>query len=286
MKTQILAITVALLILAVPVLAQTPELISAKTTKHIWTRGAFGSGIAISQSDPMDFELLKLGIAGVKLVTEDVESVVKTGVLYFGEDKYRLKDVVIGNATASATIYYNDTQVGTISLDSYLKGDREIWAGTLTLNDVTYNAYIIQVPKVVKAVEKAKYIYQYCKDHPVICRGVMKAVGREICDPEAEGETCMNQIQAYCEDNPDEARCKALRLAYCKLHPEDADCRAEMKGVCQNDNTDNACRVLTAVYNKNIQKKPTVADKMPEWFHTVRAKISNAASPTNAGNVE
>ncbi len=281
-KVLILAIAlIAVMAAGISAAAQEATVIAANPSKSIWIRGAFGNGIAVSDSDPMDFELIKIGIAGVRFVSDDSESIVKTGVLYFGEDKYRLRNVMIGNASVSADIYDNDTQAGTISLDSYLKGDREVWAGTLTLGQETFNAYVIQVPKVLKAVEKARRIYQYCKDNPLDCRRAMIAVGNIICDPEDEGTTCWERIESYCEENPDDNRCKALRLAYCRIHPEDAECRAEIAGVCRNDATDNACKVLTAVYNKNIQKRPTVAAKMPQWFHTVQARISNQEA--NAG---
>jgi hypothetical protein len=250
--------------------------VEAASNAKIWTRGTFGSGIAVSQSDPMDFELIKIGIAGVKVTTADAESIVKTGVLHFGEDKYRLRNVTIGNGTASATIHYNSTEVGSIDLDSYVKGDREIWAGTLTLNGDAYNAYVIQAPRIMKAVEKASRIREYCKNNPVRCRAVMKAAGDVICDPEDEGMTCRERIEAFCEENPDDRRCKALRMAYCKTHPEDADCRAEMRGVCENDATENACNVLATVYNKNIQKRPSTATNAPKWLVAARNRIANA----------
>ena len=240
--------------------------------KRIWVRGAFGNGLAISQSDPMDFELIRIGTAGVKFISGDNESVVKVGVLYFGEDRYLLRDVVIGNASASANIYLNDTQVGSISLDSYLKGDREVWAGTLTLNGVTFNAYVIQAPRIRTALENAERVRDYCRNNPEKCKAVMKAVGNILCDPVTDGN-CRNRIRDFCNQTPEDSRCKALRFAYCRQHPEDADCRSELMGVCRNNSTEKACNVLVEVYNRNIQKRPEALGNAPQWFHTIRERI-------------
>jgi len=274
---KLFVLATALLIVGISVSVMAQDIIIApKANAKIWTRSAFGSGLAIYQSDPMDFELIRIGIAGVKFVSGENETIVKAGILHFGETKYRLRDVVIGNGSATANIYYNDSQVGTIAVDSYAKGDREVWAGTLTLNDKTYNTYIIQVPKIMRAVEKAERTFEYCKNNPVRCRAVMKAVGNIICNPEAENVSCRDKIKTFCEEHPDDRRCKALRLAYCKIHLEDSTCRAEIMGVCQNNATENACSVLGTVYNKNIEKRPEALTNAPEWFKTVRERLRQA----------
>jgi hypothetical protein len=269
-------LTVALVFaLAAGLLAAPDTGAQEQVRARIWTRGAFGSGIAVSQADPMDFELIKVGIAGVKFNLGENESIVKVGILYFGETKYRLRNVVIGNGTASADIYLNETLAGSVSLDSYVKGDREVWAGTLTLDGKGYNAYVIQIPGDLRPVEKAERIHEYCRNNPDRCRAVMRAVGQIVCDPVTDGN-CRNRIRDFCEQNPEDSRCKALRWAYCRANTEDADCRAELMGVCRNNATDNACKVLAEVYNRNIEKRPEALENAPQWFLTIRERLRTA----------
>lgn len=286
---KLLALVMAFLVIGVGATAAMAEdtVGTQKTNRfRIHRMGAMGNGLAISQSDPMDFELLKIGIAGVKL-TADVDSAeLKVGVLYFGEDKYRLKDVEIGNGSASADIYDGEDQVGTISLDSYPKGDKEVWAGELTLNDVTYNAYVIQVARRVKAMEKAHHIHQYCKNNPARCKAAMKTVGNILCDPEQEGETCRNRIKEFCENNPEDNRCKRLGFEYCRTHLDDADCRAELMERCKANYDDEVCENLGRVYNKLAEDKPKIAQalqKAPAWFVKARERLRNLATD-NSGN--
>lgn len=250
----------------------------------IHTMGALGYGIATSQSNPMDFQMIKVGIAGVSVTdVNGTETVKKTGVLHFGETKYRLKDVVIGNGTATANIYdaNGTTQLGSISLNSYIKGDREVWAGALTLNGVTYNAYVIQAPKVWKADETADKIKDYCQNNPVKCKATIKAVGSIICDPEKEGISCAEKIKTFCGQNPDDNRCKVVRWAYCKLHLDDANCRAEIIEKCKNitDGTisnDNAiCDKLANMYNKYASNRAEVMKNAPEWLKKVRERVED-----------
>jgi len=244
-----------------------------QTRSRIHTLGAFGNGLAISEDDPMDFELIRVGMAAVKVESANENKTVKVGVLHFADEKYRLKDVVIGNGSVTANIYLNNTQVGSISLDSYPKDDKELWAGTMTLNGKTYNVYLIQGKRVVKAVEKAEKAFEYCRNNPDRCKALMQAVGKNvICDPVTDGN-CRERIRTFCEGNPEDARCKALRLAQCGINLEDAECRAEIRGVCSNNATENACQRLGEVYNKMVQKRPEILENAPQWFHTVRERL-------------
>jgi len=277
------ALAIALLVIGMAGIAATSaradETVGAQAQvrARIHTMGALGNGLAISQTNPMDFELLKVGIAGVSVTDANgTETVVKAGVLHFGETKYRLKDVVIGNGTATANIYdiNGTTQVGSISLNSYVKGDKEVWAGTLTLNGVTYNAYVIQAARVWKAVEKAEKVKDYCENNPIKCKAVMKALGNILCDPATDG-SCRDKIKTFCEQHPDDNRCKALRLASCALNLEDANCRQDIIENCKN-NTDNViCDKLANMYNKYVEKRAGVMQNAPAWLKAVRNRIEN-----------
>ena len=243
----------------------------------IRTMGALGYGLATLQTNAMDFELLKIGIAGIDVsVTNETEEI-KVGILYFGETKYRLKDIVIGNGSATANIYdSNDTLVGAISLNSYPKGDREVWAGTMTLNSVAYNAYIIQANRLWKAEEKAEKAKEYCANNPEKCKAVMKAVGQILCDP-ANNVSCRDKIKTFCEQYPDDRRCEALKLGYCRLHMENADCRNELMQECKKNLSEEACDKLGEIYQKFAENKPEAAKNAPAWFLKIRERLQNQA---------
>ena len=246
----------------------------------IRTMGALGNGLAISQSNPLDFQLLKIGVAGVSLAYSGSEETVKIGVLYFGEDKYRLKNATLGNGTASANVYDNETLVGSISLTSYPKGDTEIWAGTLTLNGTAYNAYVIQAKRDAKPVEKAENVKEYCTNNPEKCKAVMKAVGQILCDPATDGN-CRDKIKTFCEAHPDDSRCKKLDLAFCALNLNDSTCRQQIIQACQlnatgsnNDTnvTSDACERLGNLYEKKMGNATGFLKHLPDWYNKVVEK--------------
>jgi len=279
---KLLALVIALFVVGVAGISAMAQQVGAqgKLNARIHKMGAMGNGLAISQSDTMNFELIKVAFAGVRVGLLDETAEVLVGVLHFGEDKYRLKDVEIGNGSSSANIYDSSgANVGSISLDSYPKGDREVWAGTLTLNEETYNAYVIQAPRVIKPVEKAGKIFDYCKNNPAKCKAVMKAAGSIVCDPEKEGTSCRDKIKSFCEQHPDDNRCKALKLAYCKIHLDDADCRAEIMEKCKANLNEEVCRKLGNIYNKVVQKSPQVISRAPQWFKTIRERIRSGPEP-------
>lgn len=277
---KLMALAIALLVIGITgtaVMAEDGLGSQSAVRAKIHTMGALGNGLAVSQGNPMDFEMIKIGIAEVDIVLSDgIDNIVKVGILYFGETKYKLKDVVIGNGTATANIYdLNDTQKGSISLSSYVKGDSEVWAGTMTLNGQTYNTYVIQAKRVLKPAEKADDTKEYCKNNPVKCMATMKAVGSILCDPAKEGETCREKIKTFCEQHPDDNRCKNLRLAYCKTHLEDANCRQELIERCKQNNTGVECDKLANMYNKYAEKKVEVMKNAPDWLKKVRSRIAN-----------
>jgi len=276
---KLMALAIAVLLIGITGAAvMADENVGSQTQLHakIHTMGALGYGIATSQANSMDFELIKVGIASVSIkLQNETEELTNVGILYFGESRYVLKDVVIGNGTAAANIYLNGTQKGTISLNSYLKGDREIWAGTLTLDSAAYNAYVIQVPRIWKPAEKAEAIKDYCQNNPEKCKAAIKAVGGIICDPQEEGVSCADKIKTFCEQHPDDNRCKVVSWAYCKLHLEDANCRAQIIEKCKNNTNDTACDKLTNMYNKYVDKKLETLKNAPAWFKSVRERIKN-----------
>jgi hypothetical protein len=283
------AVAIALVFVAVAVGSVTAEGVGSQNPirTQIRTMGALGNGLAISQSNPLDFQLLKIGIAGVDVIISNETETMKVGILYFGDTKYKLKDVVIGNGSASANVYDNDTQAGSISLNSYPKGDTEIWAGTLTLNGASYNAYVIQAHRLMKAEEKADKVKDYCENNPEKCKAAMKAVGQIICDPATDGN-CRDRIKNFCEQNPEDNRCKTLGVAYCRLHLEDSTCREQIIAACKLNSNGSACEKLGEVYEKKMERSAEAMKNIPEWFKNAREKTRERQLNPNAtsGNAE
>jgi hypothetical protein len=278
---KLLALAIAVLVLGMTgasVMAQQAQQVGAQNMARakIRTLGTLGSGLAVSQSDPMDFELIRVGIAGVRLTVSDAEEDMNVGLLYFGEDKYRLREVVIGNGTVSASIYLNDTNVGSLNLDSYPKGDTEIWAGPLSLEGAEYNAYVVQVRRMLKAAEKAENVKDYCTNNPERCMAAMKAVGQIICDPATDGN-CRERLKSFCEQYPEDNRCKAVSLAYCATHLNDSMCRNEIMERCRANTDDENCERLVSVYENRVEKAQEIMEKAPAWVQTVRQKIQAKA---------
>jgi hypothetical protein len=277
---KLLAVAVALVVIGITgatALADESVGMQNRVSARIQTMGAMGNGLAISQTNPMDFEMLKIGIAGVRVAVSDAEETVNIGVLYFGETKYKLRDVVIGNGTASASVYdANNASAGSITLSSYPKGDTEIWAGTLSLNGTSYNAYVIQAKKLFKPAEAADNVKEYCANNPAKCMATMKAVGSIICDPQAN-ETCSDKIKIFCESHPDDNRCKVIGMAYCGTHLNDSTCRAEITDKCKQNSTVEQCDKLTEMYDKHIEKTQNVVGKVPAWMNSVKERLKNRA---------
>lgn len=195
--------------------------------------GFLGQGIATSPSDAMDFMMVKAGIAtvSVDLLGETVDATV--GVLYLDDVKYSMKNVVIADGHATADIYLDDVDKGTIDVSSVLKGTQEVWAGTLVLDGTTYHMYILQGTRVAKAPEIAEKVKDYCdKNEDANCRERIS----EFCTDNSEDERCKTLFRNYCRDNLDDSRCREAYKTYCVDHPEEKVCR-----LLEKERTENYC---------------------------------------------
>lgn len=224
-KTKAILISVAaLLVLAVPALAQEGLGGQAISTPSIESFGVLGKGIASVPSDPTNFKIIRVGVAKVKVVTNGTESVVPIGILFLDDQKYRIKDVVIDNGSITGNIYLNDMQAGSMSLKSVMKGDTEVWAGTITVDGTTYNAYIMEGSRPIKNQELKEKIKEYCN----------------------ETGNCSSAIESYCQNNPTDTRCLALFKAFCirKNNMDDSRCRDFMQSWCKDNPEGQDCRLL------------------------------------------
>ena len=223
-KAVLIAVT-ALMLLAVPVFAD--NLGSQSMFKpQIKTFGILGKGIASLPSDPLNFKIVKAGVGTVRMTVLDQQTEITAGVLFLDDQRYTLKNIVIGNGSASADIYINDTQHGSLSLTSVIKQETEIWAGTLTLDGTTYNTYIMGGHRAIKATELKEKVSEYCSENRTDgnCRGKIE----DFCESNPTDTRCLALFKAYClrKNNMDDSRCREFMLSWCKDKNETEDCRA------------------------------------------------------------
>lgn len=200
-------------ILAIPIFAQTT---SAKFKEIFF----LGKGVVVSTSNSQDIQVIKMGVAQITVNVAGTDTDVTIGILYFGEDKYVLKDVVNGNGTSQGNIYLNNSVVGNYNLNLISKPSDNIWAGTLTLNGVSYNAYLLEAHRTYTASEESSSVADYCKNNP-------------------SDTNCRSKIEDFCQNNPTDQRCIALLNNHCKSHLLDGRCREELGDFCKNQQQNN-----------------------------------------------
>ncbi|RLJ00540.1 MAG: hypothetical protein DRP03_00420 [Candidatus Aenigmatarchaeota archaeon] len=271
---------VVLAVLSVSVVLSAAQVV-VQARPRIGTLIVIGKGIAISKDNPMDFELVKISAGRVVARLRGRVVSALGGILYMGADKYRIRNITYSNGTFSGVIYSAGSPVGAISLDSYIKGNSEVWAGDLVIEEngtQRYNVYIIGYKRRLKPVEFANKIKEYCKDNPRKCKAAIKGVGRELCDdPSLEG--CREKIKNFCERHPNDRRCIALKNAYCSVRTDDVRCREELKEYCKKNPDEKVCERLVRAYPKIIKIKERVKrvikERMPAWLRRVRGRVIN-----------
>ena len=110
-------------------------------------------------------------------------------------------------------------------MNSVTKENVEVWAGTLTVSGSTYNMYLIEGVRQIKASELKDKVSDYCGAHA--------------------NDTNCRQIMAnnYCQNNPDDSRCKEVFRKYCLLgnNLDDKRCRDYIRERCQNAENEDGC---------------------------------------------
>jgi hypothetical protein len=183
-----------------------------------------GTGIAVSTEDPMDFKVIRVGVATVRVLGEEL----KVGVMFLDGERYKIKDIEVGNGTASGNVYSNDTQVGSFDVTLTIKGKHHVWVGTLEVNGESYNVYVLEVSRPVKPLEAAEKIENLCERFPVKCTRIAKGIAKE-------------RVKDFCEEHPGDERCIALFREFCKNNPHDVRCRYALKKYCENKPTSEEC---------------------------------------------
>ncbi len=209
----------------------------------ITTIGVLGRGIAISEDNPKDFKILKIGIARLKVALQGEEQELAAGVLWLEDNRYLLKNVEIGEGNASADVYLNATKVGNIDLTLVERVNTDIWVGTLSVNEENYNVYILEGQRKFKGFEFGEKISNVCRENPKECNDVAKGIGNRFCD-KLNNTSCREKIKEFCEENPNDRRCVAIFRSYCEQNLEDARCRQELAKFCLENPNDEKCETF------------------------------------------
>jgi len=215
-------------------------IVSAQTIYRIKTLGILGKGIAISTTDPEDFKLLKIGVGTVTVELLGEETDLTIGVLFLDDDKFKLKNVEMGNDTASGKVFSDDEEVGSFSVSLTIKNEQEIWHGTLTVNDEDYNIYILEAERQIKPLEFATKVKNLCDEHPEKCSDIAKGIGNRYCEKVTD-KSCREKIEEFCGEHPDDRRCMAVFRFFCKGNLDDTRCRKELKQFCAENPDDESC---------------------------------------------
>jgi len=229
-----------LLVILFVVLAASTAIVSAQAIYRIKTLGILGKGIAISTTYPEDFKLIKIGIGTVTVELLGEETDLTIGVLFLDDDKFKLKDVEMGNDTASGKVFSDDEEVGSFSVSLTIKNEQEIWYGTLTVNDENYNIYILEAERQIKPLEFATKVKNLCDEYPEKCSDIAKGIGQGYCE-KVEDRSCREKIEEFCEEHPDDRRCMAVFRFFCKGNLDDKRCRQELKQFCAKNPDDESC---------------------------------------------
>jgi len=271
------------LIVCLALLLLTPAFVQAASVLHkIYF---LGKGIAVSPSDPLDFMMVKVGVGAVKPTTD--VTVQRVGVMILDEQKYRLREISVANGSATANLYLNGTQVGSLDVLSVMKGDVEVWAGTLILDGKSYSLYILDAPRRITADELKDKITDYCRDNTddPNCRERVS----EYCQNNPDDSRCKEIFRRYCQNNLDDSRCREFMFRYCKERPMDATCRLfavkRSAEFCEENPDSKICQTLDKAVGQNCEDTETGECKTFCEEYPNRCRLVKAVSAGVQGQV-
>lgn len=221
MKKEILALGISVLLLVS--LAAAQEIGEQGPLPKIHVLHMLGKGIAVSTTDPADFQVIKVSVATVKMAGEELT----TGILFLNGERYKLKDIQSDNGTVSSNVYSNDTQVGSFSASLAMKGPHRTWVGTLTVNENSYNIYVLEADRPAKPKEIGEKIENLCEKFPAKCINATREIKGKLKD--------------FCENNPGDQRCGALFREFCKNNLQDTRCVQALKEYCEDRPLSEPC---------------------------------------------
>jgi len=226
------------------VLAESEQVVisEAEASDKAYIRTLFfsGTGITANKTDSMDFFIVK--VVGAKVALAD-KNIVGKGILVLDDKKYRLTDLVVEGDTATAKIVSPESSVsadgvvGSLELTKIAKPLVDVWAGTMVLDSVEYNFYLIVHKRQFKAEESAEKAKNYCYTHPY--DEDCKSVAGYLCKENTE--ECREKVASYCGDHPDDSRCKNIIRSFCAGNLKDERCRTEIKEYCEENPEADYC---------------------------------------------
>ena len=262
-----MSVFMVLLVIISPVMAQ--QTLGAQTVikPKIKTIGFLGKGVAVSPDDPMNFMLAKTGIGTLKVVWAGEETELTIGILVLDDTRYKLKDITLEEGKASGDIFKNNTKVGTFDVSSVSKGNIDVWAGTVVIEDSTYYIYIIEAERPFKPVEIKEKVRAAVKN---ICASPSPGVAsicrqgnlQNYCMTHPNDEKCKEIFKEYCiKDNKlRDARCRIFVKKYCEEHPEIEDCvlygMKRATDFCKEHPKSRVCRTLEVDMVSYCLKRP------------------------------
>lgn len=197
-----------------------------------------GKGIAVSTTNSTDIHFMTIGIAEVNLTSliqklsqyitlpPGIPSSVEIGVFHFDSASYQLKNIALTNDTATADIYLNSTNVGSLNLEWTTRAGRVLWVGSITLNGNSYNAYILEGATPQSTAMNENQIQNGCERDPGQCSQVANST---------------HAAAIYCTNNPNDTRCTGLKEAYCQTNLDDSNCRPLLFNQCMSTPNSTVC---------------------------------------------
>ncbi len=193
-----------------------------------------GKGLGINQSDKTDVAYVRA--VGAQIVLPN-GNILARGRLRVDREPYRLINIEVTEFTATAEIIDKDSDpesaeaIGSIELERIEKEGKDLWIGSMNLNDKTYDLYLLGFGRKFTVREVARKAWRFCKNNP-------------------ENEHCKSVAGINCRDNPRECRLKVWR--FCKTHPRDNRCKQFLKSAC-TDVIDKRCRHAKGLKVEAIQ---------------------------------
>ncbi|MEM0473240.1 MAG: hypothetical protein QXF88_00785 [Candidatus Aenigmatarchaeota archaeon] len=244
--------------------------------------GVLGKGIAIADSNPTNFEIIKMGLVDVKIEYDNQTITRQAGILWVGQTKYLLKNSVIENGSVSSEIYLNETKVGSISLVMVEKDGTDIWTGEMQIDGKEYNVYIMEGKRNFEKNEIKQRFQEFCQGNSTNCTQMAKGIGNRFCD-KVDDPSCREKIAEFCEQNPTDQRCIAITKNFCLNNTDDARCRQVMKRNCMNNTNSEECMNFCQLYPETCGIREKNAEKIQERLEKVqqtREKMKNIINQT------
>ena len=260
MKNVPLAVFVIGLIVAAVAMAG-PEEKHDKPLIH--SIGLIGQGLAVSTSDPSNFEHVRAGIAKIAVNASGKREIIPAGIFFLGGEKFRLRNIAVANKSISADLYSENESVGSLRLELVAKPAGDVWFGSLSANGAGYNLYILGVMRGPKPAELGEDVKELCSSNPEECREFReeKGIGNN-CD-DLNATNCRDKIKEFCSDHPDDRRCQAVHRVYCMANLDDSRCREMLKNYCMHTERPDRPEVCGRLYEafKELKEQNTQPEK-------------------------